>query len=448
MPAAKPIPPRDEIPNEFKWQLTDIYNDDRHWQQDFAAVQELLPEINSYRGKLGQQPSNLLACLKLRDKIGIMTGKLFGYARMHRDENTTDSHYQAFTSKIESLLAAAAGAMSFIEPEILSLPTETLAQIQEMPEFADYRFYFANLLRQKEHVLSPEVEEVLSLSAEIAQAPQTIFNMLARADMKFGEIRDEQGHLVQLSEGRYHSFIISPDRKVRQQAFERLFGTYNQYRNTLAATLNSNIKTNIFYAKIRKYPSALAAALAIDNIPSAVYDNLIATVNANLEPLHRYVAIKKRSLQLPEIHMYDLYAPLVSTPQPRFTYEEALELVRAGLTPLGSDYAAVLQQAMSSGWIDVYENQGKQTGAYSWGIYGVHPFVLLNFAGYYSDVSTIAHELGHAIHSYYSQRHQPYATAEYTTFCAEVASTTNEILLLEYMLANTTERDTRLLLIN
>lgn len=449
MPTVSAIPPREDIPDNYQWQLTDIYDNDSLWQLDFTAIKELLPQIAQYRGKLAQQSENLLACLKLRDKIGITTGKLMGYARMHRDENSANNQYQALTSKIEGLLAETGGAMAFIEPEIIAMPDETLAQFrQHTSGLAEYSFYLENLLRQKQHVLSPAVEEVLSHSLEVTQAPENIFNMLAHADIKFGQIANEHGEQVQLSEGRYHSFIISPNRKVRQQAFETLFTTYNQYRNTFAATLIGNLKKNIFYAKTRKYPSTIESALADDNIALTVYDNLLTTIQKNLDPLHRYVAMKKRCLKLPEIHMYDLYTPVVTAQQPEYSYEEGLQLVQTALAPLGSEYAEILRQGLSSGWIDVYENQGKQTGAYSWGIYGVHPFVLLNYADRYSDVSTLAHEMGHAIHSYYSHSHQPYATASYTTFSAEVASTTNEILLLEYMLANTDDVKARLLLIN
>lgn len=448
-PAAGKVPERSEIPAEYKWRLTDIYADEAAWQTDFDKLKGELPKIGQFRGKLAGAAKDLAACLKLRDDIGVISGKLYAYARMHRDGNTADAKYQGLTGKVEALLAEAGAATAYIEPEILAIPETTLAKFRkEEPGLKDYSFYFDNLLRQKKHVLSPAEEEILSRSAEATSAAENAFNMLAHADMRFPEITGEEGEKVQLSEGRYRSFIMSPDRKVREEAFKGLFGTYNQYRNTFAATLGGSVKKNVFYAKTRKYNTTLESALEGDNVPQAVYDNLIATVHNNLGPLHRYVALKKKALGLETMHMYDLYTPLVRDVRLRFEYEEGLKVIKDALAPLGPEYAAILDKSYTAGWMDVYENKGKQTGAYSWGVYGAHPFVLLNYHHRYDDVSTIAHELGHAIHSYYSHKHQPYATSHYTTFTAEVASTTNEILLIDHMLKTTTDKKTRLYLIN
>lgn len=443
------LPERSEIPAEFKWRLTDIYADEAAWQADFEKLKGELPKIAKFRGKLAGSAKDLAACLKQRDEIGVISGKLYAYARMHRDEDTAEAKYQGLTGKVEALLAEAGAATAFIEPEIIAIPEATLAEFRKKePGLKDYSFYFDNLLRQKKHVLSPAEEEILSRSAEATSAAENAFNMLAHADMRFPEVTGEDGAKVQLSEGRYRSFIMSPDRKVREEAFKGLFTTYNQYRNTFAATLGGNVKKNIFYAKARKYNTTLESALESDNVPQAVYDNLIATVHANLGPLHRYVALKRKALGVDEMHMYDLYTPLVRDVKLTYEYDEALKVVRAALAPLGTEYEEILDKSFTSGWIDVYENKGKQTGAYSWGVYGAHPFVLLNYHNRYDDVSTIAHELGHAIHSYYSQKSQPYATSHYTTFTAEVASTTNEILLIDHMLKTTTDKRVRLYLIN
>ena len=311
-----------------------------------------------------------------------------------------------------------------------------------------YSFYFDNLLRQKQHILSPAEEALLSKISEVGDAPQTIFTMLARADIKFPEVKDEQGRLVQLSEGRYRNFVMSADRSVRQEAFQKLFGTYAQYRNTLAATLGGSVKKNIFYAQARKYDSAIAAALEPDNVPVSVYNNLVDTVNENLTPLHRYVALKKKALKLDEMHMYDLYVPLVRDVHITMPYDEARSLIKKGLTPLGEDYGVILDKALSSRWVDVYETKGKQSGAYSWGVFGAHPFILMNYNNRLEDAMTLAHELGHSLHSYYSNSTQPYATHDYTIFSAEVASTTNETLLLDHLLKTTNDRKKKMYLLN
>jgi len=443
------VPDRNEIPAEHKWHLNDIYASDELWQQDFDKLKDSLRIIEGFTNKLANSSQDLLACLNARAEIGITSGKLYAFARMHRDENTADAKYQAMTGKVESLLAEAGATTAFIEPEILAISNAELTKFRQQEQgLIEYSFYFDNLTRQKQHVLSPAEEAILSRVSEVTQASENTFNMLAHADMEFPQTIDENGQSVQLSEGRYSLFIRSSNRDVRQQAFTNLFATYNKYRNTLASTLSGNVKSNVFYAKSRKYNSALQSALEGDNVPTEVYDNLITTVHNNLAPLHRYVALKKKALNLDEIHMYDLYTPLVSDVKLSIPYEDGLKLVRSGLKPLGLEYEDLLDKGLTSGWIDVYENKGKQTGAYSWGNYGTHPFVLLNYNNRYDAVSTLAHEMGHAIHSYYSQSHQPYATSGYTTFCAEVASTTNEILLLEHMLSTTADKKIKLFLIN
>ena len=447
-PAAK-LPARNEIPAESRWKLEDIYPSDDAWQADFDRLKPLAGRISSYQGKLDQSASLLLECLSLRDELGITSAKVFAYARMRRDENTANSHYQALTSRTESLLAEVGAATAFIEPDILAMPAGNLAEFrQSEPKLAPYNFYFENLLRQKKHVLSPAEEALLSKMSEVGQSSENIFTMLARADMKFPEIRDEKGQPAQLSEGRYRTYIMSPDRNVRREAFEKLFATYSQYRNTFAATLGGTVKKNIFYAGVRNYDSAIAAALESDNVPVAVYNRLVDTVNENLAPLHRYVALKKKALKLTEMHMYDLYTPLVPDAHIKMNYAEAQTLVQQGLHPLGAEYGKILDQALSSRWVDIYENQGKQSGAYSWGVYGVHPFVLLNFNHRLEDAMTLAHELGHSLHSYYSNSTQPYATHDYTIFSAEVASTTNETLLLDHLLKTTTDPKKKMYLLN
>lgn len=446
---ASKLPARSEIPAESRWSLEDIYLTDDAWEADFERLGKLGNQISSFQNKLALSPTSLVECLELRDEIGIVSSKLYAYARMRRDENTANSKYQGMTSRAESLLASVGSFTAFIEPDILAMPVDKLTQFrQSEPKLAPYGFFFDNLIRQKKHVLSPAEESLLSKVSEVADYPQTIFTMLARADIKFPEVKDEKGRMIQLSEGRYRSFVMSPDRQVRQEAFQKLFGTYAQYRNTFSATLGGSVKKNIFYAQVRKYDSAIAAALESDNVPVSVYNNLIDTVNENLAPLHRYVGLKKKALKLNEMHMYDLYVPLVRDVHISMPYQEGRNIIIKGLEPLGAEYTSLLDKALSSRWVDVYENQGKQSGAYSWGVYGAHPFILMNYNNRLEDTMTLAHELGHSLHSYYSNSNQPYATHDYTIFSAEVASITNETLLLDHLLKNTTDRNKKMYLLN
>ena len=447
--ASSKVPARSEISDQYKWRLSDIYASELVWQNDFDSVKAELPQIAGYKGKLDRSAQELLQCLKLRDKIYSVNDKLSAYAYRRRDENIADSRYQALAGKADSLSAEIDAVTAFIKPEILALPDKKLAQFrQQQAGLKEYSYYFDDLVRQKKHYLSAGEEQLLAQSREATQTGENVYNRLTNADIRFPEIRDENGQKVQLSEGRYLTYMMSHDRNVREQAFQALFGTYNQYRNTFAATLDGTVKKNLFYAKANKYDTALAAALEGDNVPREVYDNLLITVHNNLEPLHRYVAFKKKTLRLNDLHMYDLYAPVVQDVRLQYEFEDGIKLVETALAPLGSEYGIILDKGFTSGWVDVYENKGKQNGAYSSGTYGVHPFVLLNYHKSYNNVSTMAHEMGHAMHSYYSQSNQPYATAEYTTFCAEVASTTNEVLLIDYMLKTTTDRRERLYLLN
>lgn len=443
------ILPRSEIRDEYKWNLKDMYSSDEQWLSERNTLRDSLAEMEQYKNHLADSSDVLLSCLQKRDQINVASEKIFAYARMHRDQNNSDSKYQAMTGKAESLLSEAGEAIAFVEPEILAIPEDKLLHYRNSNgRLSEYSFFLDNLQRQKKHILSPQEEQLLSRMSEIAQSSANTYNMLAHADIQFPEISDSEGRVLELSESRYRAFVMSSDRTLRQQAFSGLFGTYNKYRNTFASTLAGNVKKNIAFAKSRKYPTAIEAALEPDNVSASVYDSVIRSVESNLAPLHRYVALKKKALKLDQIHMYDLYTPIVPDIQLNYSYEQGCDLVRAALKPLGDNYLSILEQGLTGSWIDVYENQGKQTGAYSWGVYGVHPFILLNYTNRYEDVSTLAHELGHAIHSYYSHKQQPYITSSYTIFSAEVASTTNETLLMEHMLKTTKDKKVRLYLIN
>jgi oligoendopeptidase F len=439
---------RSEIDEKYKWRLEDIYENEELWEEDYKSTKQLLEEITGFKGKINTA-ENLLKVLKLNDQIGMKMEKIFAYARMRRDEDNTNPRYQALTDRAMRLSIEASSATSFIAPEILSIDEAKLrAMIEELEELKVYRQYLDNLLRYKPHVLSPEEEKILAETQTMAQSISNIYTMLNDADLRFPFIKDEQDNEVELTHGNFISFMQNSNRDVRRSAFNAMYDTYKKYINTFAATMAGNVKKDAFYASIRKYNSSLEASLFDDNVDVSVYDNLIDTVHKRLGALHRYVGIKKRLLGLDEMHMYDLYVPLIQEYDRRFTYEEAVDLVLEGLRPLGDEYINLLKEGFSSRWIDVYENRGKTSGAYSWGAYGVHPYVLLNFQGNLNDVFTIAHEMGHALHTYYSNSAQPYVYADYRIILAEVASTCNEAILIDYLLKNTNDEKERLYLLN
>lgn len=349
----------------------------------------------------------------------------------------------------QSLLTELTEASSYIEPEILAIPEETVRKfLAENTELQVYTQYFENIIRQREHVLPREMEELLASAGEMAEGPKDIFSMFNNADIRFPEIEGEDGEPVEVTHGRFISLLQSRDRGVRKRAFEALYGVYGSYRNTLAAVYRANVKQSVFYARARKYTSDLEAALDGSRIPVSVYDNLIDAVHEYLPLMHRYVSLRKRLLRVDELHMYDLYVPMVSEAEKRIPFEQAKDMVLEGLKPLGGEYQELLQKGFSSGWIDVYENQGKRSGAYSWGVYGTHPYVLLNYQENLNNVFTLAHEMGHALHSWYSDGEQPYIYAGYKIFVAEVASTCNEALLIRYLIENSTDTREKAYLIN
>lgn len=439
---------RNEIDEKYKWRLEDIYENEEMWEEDFQKVKELLAEIAGFKGKINTA-ENLHSVLMLNDRIGMSLGKIFSYARMRRDENNTNARYQSLTDRAMMLSIEAMSATSFIAPEILSIDEHKLkAMIDEKEELKIYGQYLENLMRFKPHVLSPEEEKILAETEILGESISDIFSMLNDADLRFPVVKDEDGSEVELTHGNFISFMQSKDRSVRKAAFNGMYDTYKKYINTFASTMSGNVKKDIFYTNTRKFNSSLEASLFDDNVDVSVYNNLIDTIHKRLNVLHRYVGIKKRFLGLDAMHMYDLYVPLIQEYDKYFTYEEAVDLVLTGLNPLGDEYINLLKKGFSSRWIDVYENRGKTSGAYSWGAYGVHPYVLLNFQGRLNDVFTIAHEMGHSLHTYYSNEAQPYVYAGYKIILAEVASTCNEAVLMDYLLKNSTDRMEKLYLLN
>ncbi len=444
------LPSREEIADRFKWKTDLIFPSVEAWEEEYRAVEPHLERIRQFQGKLGESAATLLACLKMRDELEMRLNRLYFYASRKSDEDTRDPTYQALKDRITALFVHYQKETAFIQPEILSLPVRRLKQfLKENHDLGVYRHYLDDLLRTKGHILKPAEERILALAGELAQTPYQVFTMFNEADVKFPFIKDETGQEVEVTKGRFSMFMRSADRRVRKDAYRAMYQTYQQWINTLAASLSGAVKRDIFFARARHYRNALEAALDADNIPVKVYRNVIEAVHENLRPLHRYFALRKERLNLDAVRPWDLYVPLQAELKWEVPYEEAVQTVMEALTPLGEEYRQDLQAAFRDGWIDVYENQGKRSGAYSSSTYGVaHPYVLLNYNGQITDLFTLAHELGHAMHSFYTNKNQPYIYSDYTIFVAEVASTLNEALLMDYLLKRTDDPERKLYLLN
>ncbi|RAU99806.1 oligoendopeptidase F [Paenibacillus sp. YN15] len=427
---------RSETAPEHHWKLEDMFPSQEAWDKEYQETKELLKKAEDFQGKLST-PAAIKVCFELEDKISLHTERLYVYANMKHHEDTAEPAYQALSEKSKKLSVEAGEALSFITPEILSLSDDELNKLVQAPELAFYKLTLEEMLRQKAHVLSKAEEALLAQVGNISSAPSTIFSLINNADMKFPKVKNEKGEEVELTHGSYITFLESKNRDVRRNAFKTMYETYSKQKNTLAATLSANVTKNLFYARARKYPSALEMSLFGDNIDKAVYTNLIDTIHESLPLLQRYMNLRKKLLKVDELHMYDLFAPLVEEFDMKITYDEAKEIVIDALKPLGQEYLDVLKGSFNSGWIDIYENEGKRSGAYSWGAYGTHPYVLLNHKDNLNSMFTLAHEMGHAMHSYLSDTHQEYRYAQYTIFLAEVASTLNEALLMDYLLKKT-----------
>jgi oligoendopeptidase F len=441
------IPSRDDIAAQYKWKLEDIYASNSLWEEDFTKAQELMTGYTQYEGKLGQSAANLLACLQLDNEASQILDKLYQYAAMRSDEDLENTTYKAMTDRADSLYTSYGGATAFISPEILGISDTVMEGFQSSePGLAVYKHFLDELTRVKLHVLPAEQEKIVALAGEVMGAPGTIFSMMNDADFTWPTVKNEDGKEVELSNGNFGEFLESPDRQVRKNAYEAMYTPYESFKNTLAALFSTEVKTHIFYAKSQGYDSSIQSALDGPNIPVEVYNNLVLTVNDNLEPVHRWADLIKETLKVDELHVYDTYVPLFSASAQKYTWEEAKEVVIQALSPLGPEYVSVLKKAFSEGWIDVYETKNKTSGAYSWGPYGVHPYILLNFGETLSigDILTLSHELGHSLHSYFSEQNQPYLYSGYATFCAEVASTTNEALLMNYLLKNAADDNEKL----
>ena len=423
---------RSEVQEKYKWHLTDLVESDEAFEKSFTEVLSLLDGFKQYEGKLGEKES-ALACLKLGSKVDCLVETLYVYAHMRMHGDMSESVAVGYANRTEALAAKAMTAESFISSELGALSEKIIDSYIADPEFSDYSFTLSEIKRQKAHILSEKEERLLAMSAEALSATDNISSMLMNADLKFKPIKKD-GKKVELTNESYGALVSDEDRKVRKAAFNNLYDGYIAHINTLTASYAGNVKSDNFHAVARGYKDCLEMAMESEGVPTAVYENLIAAVERNLEPLHRYIALRKKMLGLKELHMYDLHVPVVENAQMKLSYEEACEMVKSALAPMGKEYVALLDKSMKEGWIDVMPNDGKRGGAYSWGAYGTHPYVLLNYAPTTSDIFTIAHELGHCMHTYYSNTTQPFDKAGYRIFVAEVASTCNETLLEKYLM--------------
>lgn len=431
------VPKRKDIPDKYKWKLEKMFPDEALWEKQYENSLKLAEDFTKYSGRLTSSAKTLYEALSERDAVWQSIEKVFVYARMRRDEDNSAAKYQQMTGRAGSLMAKASALMSFFTPELLSAPEELiLSYLKDEPLLKQYDFLLREILREKAHVLSPQEESLLASLSEVLGASGEIFGMLNDADMKFGEIEDDKGSLTSLTHGNYLNFMEEGSRAVRKAAFEKMYKAYIEHINTISTAYNYNVKTDCITAKLRKYPSALEASLFGDEVPKEVYENLISEVHKGLPHLYRYMSLRKRLLSLDELHMYDIYATLIKLPDERkYSFEAACEIMYKALLPLGGDYVKAVKEGVEAGWIDVFENEGKTSGAYSFGSYDSMPYILLNFQGRLKDIFTLVHEMGHSMHSYYTRAAQPFTYGDHSIFTAETASTVNENLLIKNLLS-------------
>ena len=442
------VPKRNEVPKELTWDLSDIYKDTAAWEADAEKAMDLADALAAMEGRAAKDAASLLRAMDLYAECMERTYSVYSYAMMKNDEDTRESEGQELVFRAQSLNTKVSEKISFLEPEILSLPEKILeSYFEKEPGLSAYRVAIRDMVRLKDHSLSKEAERLLASAGEMAQVSVNTFGMLTDADMKFPSVMRDGGE-IQITGGRFVPLQMSPDRDLRREVFEKFYGTYKQFGNTLASLYDGQIRQQIFFARARKYPSTFEAAVAGVDVSSAVCDNLIESVHRGLDKMYRYVRLRKKMLGVDELHMYDVYTPIVKDFEMKVSYEEAKEISLKALAPLGEDYLAVVRRAYRDRWIDVIENEGKRSGAYSGGVYRVHPYMLLNYNGTLDDVFILVHEMGHSLHTWLSSRNQSFLNADYKIFVAEVASTTNELLLLRYLLERASSREEKAYLIN
>lgn len=446
---AKELPKRSEVKEEYTWDVSAMYASKAAWEADLKEVDTIVSDLAKLEGSVMASAEKLLTALELGARAEQKIDLAFNYAERLFDQDQKNTEHQAMSQKMYGVMTDYQSRTAFVVPEILAADKATLAQyFAENKELELYRGLVDEILRTKEHVLSSEMEKLVAMTGEMAQTPEQVYSIINNADLIYPEIEDENGEKVRLSHGNFVPFEESGDRRVRKDAFEAFYSIYKQFAGTIAGLYNGQVKQQIFYAKARNYASTLEAAVDANNVPVKVYRNLVETVNANMDKMHRYVKLRKKCLGVDELHMYDVYTPMIADAAKKVSYDEAKETVLKALAPLGEDYVATVKEGFENRWIDVYENEGKRSGAYSAGAFGTHPYVLLNYNDTLDNMFTLAHEMGHAMHSWYSNANQPYIYSQYKIFVAEVASTCNEILLMEYLLANTTDKKERAYLLN
>lgn len=443
------IPKRSEVRTEDTWNLTDIFPSDEAWLKEYEALQKAPAAVAAYKGKLGNSAKDLLQWFQSQDELSVRLTKFYGYASCKSDEDTGNGTYQDFRAKAISTYVAIGSAAAFATPELLAIEEETLNRFyKEEPKLETYRRSIYQVRRRKAHILSPAEEKLLASAGEMANAPEQIGSVLRDADMTYPDVTDSAGNPHTLTDGTLVPLLMSPDRELRKNTFQTYYKRLGEFRNTIAATLDAQFRQLKFYANARSYPSTIEASLDGTEVPVPVYLNLIEAVHQNLPKMYRYVALRKKIMGVDELHMYDVYPPIIADADAKITFEEAKKTVLEALAVLGEDYTALLRQGFENRWIDVYENVGKRGGAYSSGNSYPHPYVLLNHKDNLDSMFTLAHEMGHALHSYHSCKYQPVNTADYVIFVAEVASTCNEVLLMRHLLGKTTDQKQRAYLIN
>ncbi|MDB8789249.1 oligoendopeptidase F [Romboutsia sp. 1001216sp1] len=439
---------RSKIEDKFKWNLEQMYKNKDEVEKDISKVKELIQKAKEYKGKLAESFENLYNALNISEQASRLLQNLYVYTHMKQHEDTRINENQGLATKTDMLATELSTATSYMVPEIIAIEEEKLKEFMKDEKLSFYEKHIKEILREKPHTLSESEEEILAAASDITKVSEDVYDMFSFADLEFPEIEDEEGNKVKLTHSNYSVFLKSKNPRVRKDAFEAMYLVYGKYKNTFASTLYGGIKSEIFYSKIRKYKSALEASLFQDDISVDVYNNLIKAVDESLPTLNKYVDLKKMFLGLEEIHMYDLYVPLTDKFDMKITYEEAKEIILNALKPLGDEYLKLIQRAFDERWIDVYENEGKQGGAYSWGSYDSHPYILMSYKDDLNSLFTLIHELGHSMHSYYSRTTQPYIYSSYKIFVAEVASTLNELLLINYLLENSKSKEETLYLLN
>ncbi len=443
------LPKRQEVDMSLTWRLEDIYENEDLWEADVKEALSIADKLSEYNGKLADSSKALLEALKLYEKADLLTSKFYGYAHMRHDEDTANSKYNGMNQRATSANIQIEEKASFVEPEILSISDEKLSSFyEEEPELKNYELKIREIRRLKDHILSKELEQLIASAGEMGRTPYNGFNMLSDADLKFPSVTDSEGNEVVLSNGRFVPVQMSKDRDLRKKAFEAFYGRYEEFKNTWAALYDGEVKTRIFNAKARKYNSNFEAAVDENNVDPKVCDRLIESIHNGFDKMHRYVALRKKLLGVDELHMYDVYVSMISDFDMEVSYDEAKDISLKALAPLGDEYLNIVKEAYESRWIDVVENEGKRSGAYSSGAYGVHPYMLLNYNNTLEDVFTLVHEMGHSMHTWYSEHEQSIWNADYKIFVAEVASTTNEVLLYHYLKDNAKSKEEKAYIIN